>query len=62
MKWEEYKRTKTADKFFLTKWMGVQIECPKCGEHIYMNTREVSTSYPPQRKFKCLCCGWTGTA
>ena len=62
MKWEEYKKTKTADKVFLPEWAETDIECPECNERIYVNTREVLTSYPPKSKYKCVCCGWTGTA
>lgn len=61
MKWEDYKRAK-ATTAFLPEWIETNVECPECKEHIYMNTREVLTSNPPKRKYKCERCGWTGIA
>ena len=46
----------------MPEWTETDIECPKCGEYIYMNTKEVLTSNPPKRKFLCESCGWTGIA
>jgi uncharacterized protein with PIN domain len=38
------------------------IECPECKEELVdCSSREVLTSYPPQKRVYCPKCGWTGT-
>ena len=61
MKWEDFRMIQEASPH-MPEWTETDIECPKCGEYIYMNTKEVLTSNPPKRKFLCESCGWTGIA
>jgi predicted RNA-binding Zn-ribbon protein involved in translation (DUF1610 family) len=38
------------------------IECPDCGNQIYVNIENVLPSKPPKHKYKCMICGWEGEA
>lgn len=58
MKWEDYKKGETYTMH--PTYAITDIECPKCGEKIYMDTSVVYTSNPPQHDFYCFRCGWKG--
>lgn len=63
MKWEEYIESK--ESISIPYPYGLEktdIECPKCGEPLYKNTRHVLACYPPKYGFECIECGWYGTA
>lgn len=57
MKWDEFQ------KYFpdISNKELTEIECPKCGKHIWRRTDIVLTTYPPQYVYECEC-GWSGTA
>lgn len=62
MKWDEYqiKKYETFNAFGDGQtWLKTDIECPKCGEPIYVNTSVVLTTYPPKYKYQCNKCKWT---
>lgn len=60
MKWNEFLNgattSITADGQVLT-----DIECPKCGRKVYLDTTIILTSYPVKYKYWCRC-GWSGCA
>lgn len=58
MKWEDYR--KGADYTMNPVYAITDIECPKCGEKIYMDTTLEYLSNPPQHDFYCFKCGWKG--
>lgn len=58
MTWKEFKQQKYLE--YTTNLKITDIECPKCGNKIYVDTTTVLTSYPPQQRYTCLGCGWTG--
>lgn len=58
MKWEDYR--KGADYTISPVYAITDIECPKCGEKIYMDTSVEYLSNPPQHDFYCFKCGWKG--
>ena len=37
------------------------IECPQCRNHIYLDDKNVMTTYPVQYLYSCPC-GWVGTS
>ena len=59
MKWEDYKEQQRA---IPPNRELVDVECPRCGQKIYRDTRFVLTSYPEQYRYFCEKCGWGGTA
>ena len=58
MKWEDYRK----DVYYTMNpvYAITDIECPKCGEKIYMDTSVEYLSNPPQHDFYCFKCGWKG--
>lgn len=56
MKWEDF----VYNQQFLDRYGHVltNIECPDCGNQIYVNLEKVHLSNPPKHMFKCLICGW----
>ena len=63
MKWEEFKkdRVEKMSKGLLNA-VETDIECPICGKCIYKDMSLVLTSYPPQHRYFCAECGWSGTS
>lgn len=65
MKWEDFKKERESilqrsnpfDQLETTN-----IECPECGTLIYKDVGIALATYPPQRRYKCLECGWTGAS
>lgn len=57
MTWEEFKQQKSLE--YATNLKITDIECPECGNKIYVNTAMVLTTYPPQQRYECLDCGWS---
>ncbi len=53
MTWEEFKES---NKPIFSDKEETDIECPKCGAHIYRDTRIVLTSYPAQYRYECPNC------
>ena len=61
--WEDFKNASFIKaKAQSNGWEPVNIKCPKCGQPIFKNLTIVLTSNPPQYQYKCLHCGWVGTA
>ncbi len=58
MKWEEYQSQEW--KLYQDREKTI-IECPKCGALLWRKTDVVLTTYPPQFRYECGCCGWSGT-
>ena len=56
MKWEEYQNIEWA---LYQNREKTTIECPECGALIWRRTDEIFTTYPPQYRYECDCCGWT---
>lgn len=56
MKWEDF----VYNQQFLDRYGNVltNIECPDCGNQIYLKLEKALLSNPPKHKFKCLVCGW----
>lgn len=59
MTWEEFKAQQQMEHLLHAK--ETNIECPKCGQKLYVRTDIVLTSYPPKRNYFCNC-GWSGIA
>ena len=57
MKWEEFDQTYPMPDF--TNKVITDIECPRCGKHLFQRTDIVLTSYPPQYQYECEC-GFVG--
>ena len=58
MKWNDFNNR----EFVVPRLEGeTTIECPNCGENIFMSN-VVLTSYPPQFSYFCKSCGWAGTS
>ena len=60
MTWEEFKVEKNFQQN--TGLEKTDIECPRCGEKIYKDTRFILTTYPPKNRYVCMECFWEGTA
>lgn len=60
MTWEDFKIEKNFE--YNTGFQITDIECPKCGEKIYMDTTIVLTSIPPKHRYCCMKCFWEGEA
>lgn len=59
MKWDDFLSEPIDVKWDMQ--LLTDVECPKCGRKIYIDTSIVLTSYPA--KYKCWCsCGWTDYA
>lgn len=58
MKWEDYR--KNVIYTMNPVYTMTDIECPKCGEKIYMDTSVEYLSNPPLHDFYCFKCGWKG--
>ena len=63
MNWQEFNEQESyiMDSFGLA-YEKTTIECPQCGEPIYLVRNVVLTSYPPQYGYTCKNCGWYGTS
>lgn len=59
MTWEEYQ--KMVYSLELNNREETNIECPQCGKRLYRRTDVVLASYPPQYRYECDNCGWSGT-
>jgi len=59
MKWEDFDRddTKPAKEWPFTK---TNIQCPRCGEEVYLDSSKVLTTYPVKYAYQCKSCGWVG--
>ncbi len=56
MKWEEF----NSDLAVAKRYVLTDIQCPVCGERIYMDTGMVLTTFPEQYQYECVHCGWYG--
>lgn len=61
MKWDEFNQLQMFNGN--TDWRVTQtnLECPKCGKHIFLRNDIVLTTYPPQYSYFCEC-GWAGSS
>lgn len=59
MKWEQLLNEQITDDY--SSQVQTDIECPKCGRKIYLDTRVVLSSYPCKYQYWCSC-GWSGFA
>ena len=59
MKWKEL-LDKELDET-TTGQIKTDIECPKCGRYVYLNTSIILTSYPQKYHYWCSC-GWEGNS
>lgn len=59
MKWNEFLDNKL--DFDHTGQIQTDIECPKCGRNIYLNTTIILTTYPAKYSYWCAC-GWQDCA
>ena len=59
MTWEDFLDNKVEEDF--TGQVQTDIDCPKCGRKIYLDTRVVLTSYPAKYSYWCSC-GWNDFA
>ena len=59
MIWEEFLNKRIGNEY--NGQVLTDIECPKCGRHIYLDKTIILTSYPCKYKYWCSC-GWTGSA
>ena len=57
--WEEFKKR---EPFTYCDYEATNIQCPDCGELIFRYTKVTLATYPPTHCYKCLACGWIGTA
>ena len=58
MKWEDYQKEEWILYHDREK---TQIECPECGALLWRRTDIILTSNPPQFRYECDSCGWSGT-
>ena len=58
MKWEEYQANEW--KLYQDREK-TTIECPECGALLWRRVDLVLTTYPPQFRYECDSCGWSGT-
>lgn len=58
MKWDDF--NPNAD-YEHNQYEPTNIECPECGEKIYRFVGIVLATYPPQYRYECKKCGWSGT-
>ena len=56
MKWDEFIGQCSQTNF--DGQTRTDIECPKCGRHIYLDETIMLTSYPRKYKYWCSC-GWS---
>lgn len=61
MKWEQLLDARIVDDYNGQGQVQTDIECPKCGRKIYLDTTIVLTTYPCKYSYWCSC-GWCGTA
>ena len=59
MTWEEFCKDKSTIPPNLQR---TDIDCPECGEKIYVDTSVVLACYPPKLRYECQNCGWGGMA
>ena len=59
MKWDEFNGLNL--QVMHDGQVRTDIECPKCGEKIFWDSRVVLTSLPPQYCYWCTC-GWKGNS
>lgn len=63
MTWEEFKERR---QYEFTRAGGAyemtDIKCPDCGKPLFRYTAGILAIYPPQYRYDCLECKWTGTA
>lgn len=62
MKWEDFKKQREEKGGLTVSTKKVDIQCPECGEDIFLITNIVLTSYPPKNSYFCKNCGWGGSA
>ena len=60
MKWEDYIDTRNPNAVQLAERI-TDIECPECGDWLYQDVSIVLASNPPQLRYHCKKCGWSGT-
>ena len=59
MKWEDFEKQRNLIDISTSNRQITDIECPKCGQKIFVRTDIVLASYPPQHQYECDC-GWVG--
>ena len=63
MKWMDFQqqRRKEIEKIPQPlEWIVTDIECPECNARLYTQYGVTLTSIPPQHKYNCKECGWSG--
>ena len=60
MTWDEFLDTKIIDATY-TGQILTDIECPKCGRTIYLDSTRCLSSYPGKYRYWCSC-GWESKA
>jgi len=60
MKWKDF--NENTESAFGKWYLETDIECPKCGKHLYLDRMTVLTSIPPQYQYICCGCHWSGTS
>lgn len=58
MTWEEFKNRELPEQRSAYREQ-TNIECPRCGKHIWKRLDIVLPSYPKQYQYECDC-GWVG--
>ena len=59
MTWEDFKQRKLPTNV-TTYREKVDVECTRCGSHLWKRLDIVLTSNPPQYQYECDDCGWVG--
>ena len=57
MEWEEIERSAPKSIQF-QRYTKTDIDCPKCGEKVYIDNGIVLTTYPERYSYLCPC-GWS---
>lgn len=60
IEWKDF--TEHKELYYPSNREITEIKCPKCGQPLYRRTDIVLTSYPPQYRYECDNCDWTGNA
>lgn len=60
MKWEELERS-TTRSIQIQQNIKTDIDCPECGEKVYLDNSVVLATYPVKYSYWCSC-GWSGTS
>ena len=62
MTWDEFRKQRAEEQKRTRnfRYKETDIECPVCGARIFRDDMIVLTSNPPQHRYLCMECEWSG--